>query len=48
LTQALAFLFPGAAPYDPEFAGYSGSVLFGIIPGQIALDIVVSILLIVA
>lgn len=46
-TQSLAFLFPGVAPFDPEFAAGAPPELFGL-PGQLAMDIIIIALLGVA
>lgn len=43
-AQSLAFLFPGVAPFDPEFAAGAPPSLFGL-PGQLATDIVIFVLL---
>ena len=42
-TQLLAFLFPGVAAVDPEFAA-SAPTLLGL-PGQLAMDIIIFALL---
>ena len=46
-AQSLAFLFPGVASFDAEFAASAPPSLFGV-PGQLTLDIVIFVLLGVA
>ncbi len=42
-TQLLAFLFPGVAAFDPEFAATTPTLLG--LPGQLGLDIIIFALL---
>ena len=43
-AQALAFLFPGVASFDPEFAAAAPPRLLGL-PAQLGLDIIIFVLL---
>lgn len=44
VAQVLAFLFPGVASFDPEFAATAPPRLLGL-PGQLGLDIIIFVIL---